>query len=78
MCWIGGTWAADTLTVDINTASVTQLIKIPGIGKKTADRIVNYREKNGPFKAKEDLLKIKGIGSKKFEKIKDLITLTTK
>ncbi|KPA18187.1 secreted protein containing Competence protein ComEA, helix-hairpin-helix region domain protein [Candidatus Magnetomorum sp. HK-1] len=77
VCWIGSAWAADGLIININTASVTQLMKIPGIGKKIADRIVQYREKNGPFKTKDDLLKVKGVGSKKFEKIKDLIILAT-
>jgi len=76
-CWIGNVFAADRL-ININTATVKQLKSIPGIGIKTAKSIVAFREKNGPFKVKEDLQKIKGIGSKKFNKIKDLITLTDK
>jgi competence protein ComEA len=76
-CWIGIAIAADGL-VNINTATVKQLKAIPGIGKKTAERIVQYREKNGPFKTKKDIQKVKGIGLKKFEKFKDLITLTDK
>jgi len=64
--------------VNINTASAKELTKIPGIGKVTANRIIAYREKHGQFKQLEDIQKIKGIGSKTFAKIKDLIALTDK
>jgi len=77
VCFISSAWAAD-MVININTASIKELTQIPGIGKVTAKRIVAYREKNGPFKAKEDLQKIKGIGSKTYTKIQDLITLTDK
>ncbi|MBF0451516.1 MAG: helix-hairpin-helix domain-containing protein, partial [Candidatus Magnetomorum sp.] len=50
ICWIGSAMAADGM-IDINTASVAQLTAIPGIGKKIAERIVQYREKNGLYKA---------------------------
>jgi competence protein ComEA len=75
--FVSSAWAVD-MVVNINTATVKELIRVPGIGKVTAKRIVAYREKNGPFKQIEDIQKIKGIGSKKFAKIKDLITLTDK
>lgn len=61
--------------VNINTASIGELITLKGIGEKTAQAIVGYREKNGPFKAIEDIKNIQGIGEKKFEAIKDSITV---
>ncbi len=65
---------ADKLTegdppVDINGAEVLDLMRIPGVGKKTAERIIDCREKNGPFRTAADLEKVEGIGKKKAEKI---------
>ena len=51
-------------TVNINTASLADLQKLPGIGAATATRIIEYRQKNGPFRSAEDLLKVDGIGDK--------------
>lgn len=59
--------------ININKATVEQLMEIKGIGESYAKRIVEYREKNGPFKNIEDITKVQGIGTKTFEKIKDLI-----
>ena len=59
--------------VDINTADVSELSQLPGIGEKTAEKILQYRETNGSFKKKEDIMKVSGIGESKYEKIKDLI-----
>lgn len=61
--------------VNINAATADQLTALPGIGPSYAQRIVEYREKNGPFKKVEDLLNVTGIGEKTFEKIKDRITI---
>ncbi|MEW5806327.1 MAG: helix-hairpin-helix domain-containing protein [Acidobacteriota bacterium] len=61
--------------ININTASVEELIKLPGIGQALAKRIVDFRSENGPFKRVEDLMKVKGIGEKNFQKLKDLITV---
>ncbi len=61
--------------VNINTADKEALSNLPGIGPAIADRIVQYREENGPFKNKEEITKVKGIGDKTFQKIKDLIVL---
>lgn len=59
--------------ININTASAKELEELPGIGKVLAERIVSFRETNGPFKSIEDIKKVSGIGEKKFEAIKDLI-----
>lgn len=59
--------------VDINKAGVNELIKLPGIGEKTAINIVEYRNSHGSFNNLEDLLNIHGIGSSKLFKIKEYI-----
>lgn len=61
--------------IDINDASADQLIVIPGIGKVMAERIVQFREEHGAFKRVEDLLKIKGIGEKSFQKIRAYVKI---
>jgi len=66
-----------TGTVNINTASAAQLDALPGIGAKTAALIVEYRQKNGPFKKIEELMNVRGIGEKNFVKLKPQITVGT-
>jgi len=61
--------------LNINSASADQLTALPGIGPAYAQRIVEYREKNGPFHRVEDILNVRGIGEKTFEKIRDRITI---
>jgi competence ComEA-like helix-hairpin-helix protein len=61
--------------VDINQATVQELAKLPGIGKKKAEAIVTYRNEKGHFSSVEDLLKIEGIGKKTLEKIRDSLTV---
>jgi competence ComEA-like helix-hairpin-helix protein len=61
--------------VNINTADSQLLQTLPGIGPKTAERIIEYRETSGRFKSIEDIQNVKGIGPKKYEKIKALITV---
>jgi len=70
---------AETM-VDINHAGVDRLVLLKGIGRKYAEKIVKYRNRNGFFRRKEDLLHIKGIGPKILEKnnSKILIVLDTK
>lgn len=64
--------------VNINTADVNALETLPNIGPKLAKEIVDYRSAHGPFVLKEDLMKVKGIGPNKFDKVKDLILLESK
>lgn len=67
--------AASAGLVDLNTATAAQLETLPGIGKATAQNILQYREKNGPFASVDDLQKVKGIGPKLMEKIRPLVTV---
>ncbi|MDH3348088.1 MAG: ComEA family DNA-binding protein [Desulfobulbaceae bacterium] len=62
--------------VNVNTANVDELSTLKGIGPAKAQAIVDYREKNGPFKFGEDLTKVKGVGPKIMEKIKDEISVS--
>jgi competence protein ComEA len=61
--------------VNINTASAQELEDLPGIGEHMAQRIIEYRQKHGPFKRLEDLMEVRGIGEKNFLKLKPLITI---
>jgi competence protein ComEA len=61
--------------VNLNTASKEELDKIPGIGTVTAEKIIEYREKNNGFKTIDDIKKVDRIGDKLFEKIKDKISV---
>jgi competence protein ComEA len=62
--------------VNLNSATVAQIASLPGIGPKTADLVVQYRQKNGPFKKIEEIMNVRGIGEKSFLKIKDRLTVT--
>ena len=63
-------------TVNINTASSAELESLPGVGPKLAQRIIEYREKNGGFKKLEDLMNVQGIGEKNFLKLKSKLSVT--
>ncbi|MCP5003806.1 MAG: hypothetical protein GY941_07625 [Planctomycetes bacterium] len=67
--------AKETPQININKATVKELITLKGIGAKKAKDIIVYREKNGSYEQIEDIMEIKGIGNKMFEKIKDQITV---
>ena len=60
--------------IDINSATESQLMELPGIGEALAQRILSYRMQNGAFSSPEELLNIDGIGHTKLEAILDLIT----
>ncbi len=65
--------ATQTLKININTASVDDFSKIPGIGSSIASRIVEYRKENGKFSTVEDIKNVSGIGDAKFNNIKNYI-----
>jgi competence protein ComEA len=62
-------------SLDLNTASASDLDSLPGIGQSFADRIIEYRTTNGPFRSVEDLQKVKGIGAALFAKIAPLVSV---
>lgn len=64
-----------TAVVNINTASVTELQELPGVGAKTAARIVDYRTKKGPFRKIEELMNVQGVGEKSFLKLRSQLTV---
>ena len=68
-------YAASNGKININTAGVEELVKMERIGEKYAQRIIEYREKNGPFEKPEDIMKVKGIGSKIWELNKERIVV---
>jgi competence protein ComEA len=61
------------MIINLNTATLAELQALPGIGPVLAQRIVEYRDANGPFQSVDDLLKIKGIGPSLMGKIRDLV-----
>ena len=67
--------AASVAMVNINTASVAELDALPGVGSKTAALIIEYRQKNGPFKKIEELMNVRGVGEKNFLKLRAQISV---
>jgi comEA protein len=65
----------DKNLININTAGADELVKLPRVGPKIAQRIIDYREKHGKFKKLEDLMKVSGIGEKTFKGFEDMIKL---
>ena len=62
--------------ININTATKDELVALPGIGPAKAQAIVDYRKAHGPFKTVEELKDVKGIGAKRFEKLKPDLAVT--
>ena len=67
--------AEEELQININTAGIEGLLKLPGIGKAVAKKIIKYREENGDFESIEDIKNVQGIGENKFNNIKDMLTV---
>jgi comEA protein len=61
--------------INLNQAKVGDLELLPGLGHELSRRIIEYREANGPFQKIEDLMQVPGIGLKRFEQIKDYLTI---
>lgn len=61
--------------ININSASIQELDSLPGVGEATANKIVNYREEKGKFNSIEEIKNVNGIGDKKFEELKSLISI---
>jgi competence protein ComEA len=68
--------AKPAVTVNINTAGATELQQLPGVGAKTAARIIDYRQKKGPFKKIEELMNVQGIGEKNFLKLRNQLSVS--
>jgi competence protein ComEA len=71
----GPVMADNVEKIDLNKASVAELVQLKKVGPKYAQRIVDFREKNGPFKKPEDIMQVQGIGYKTFELNKDRIVI---
>ena len=67
--------AKAAVVVNLNTASSAELETLPGVGAKMAARIIEYRQKKGPFKKVEELMNVQGIGEKNFLKLKPQLTV---
>jgi len=64
-----GEYRPDPAPVNINSAGKAELMRLPGVGETIAERILNYRRDHGPFASARDLLRVKGIGEKKLERL---------
>jgi competence protein ComEA len=68
-------YAGDAAKININKASAEELAQLKGVGPSTAAKIIEYRDKNGPFKSPADITMVSGIGDKTYENNKDMIVV---
>ena len=73
MLMTGSVFAEEQGKININTATVEELVQLSRVGPSYAEKIVAFRQENGPFKAPEDIMLVAGIGQKTFELNKDRI-----
>lgn len=66
---------ADDIVININTANIRELQKLDGVGRATAQAIIDYRNENDGFSSVDELINVKGIGEAKLEKIRDKVTV---
>jgi len=66
---------ADMRKVNINDATLEELVTLDGIGEKVGAKVIEFRKKNGPFQKPEDLMMVKGVGQKMFDKNRDRIVV---
>lgn len=72
---LSGSQASTEKSINLNTAGLNDLTKLPGVGEKTAEKILELRNQRGKFKRLEELMDVKGIGEVKFSKIKKYVYL---
>lgn len=64
--------------MNLNQATVEQLVELKGIGQKTAQAIIEYRQSHGEFTSVDDIVNVKGVGQKKLDSIRELLTVSVK
>ncbi|MBW1649675.1 MAG: helix-hairpin-helix domain-containing protein [Deltaproteobacteria bacterium] len=75
MIFAAPAFSSDAVKVNVNTATAEELATLKGIGPAIAEKVIEYREQNGPFATTEDIKKVSGIGDQIFEDNKDMITV---
>jgi competence ComEA-like helix-hairpin-helix protein len=70
------TFAAEARRVNVNTADASQLALLPRVGPSVAQKIIDFRKENGPFKSAEDLMLVQGIGEKTFQLLKPYVAVS--
>ena len=70
------TFAAEARRVNVNTADASQLALLPRVGPSVAQKIIDFRKENGPFKSAEDLMLVQGIGEKTYQLLKPYVAVS--